>query len=1014
MPDFKKSMILLIVCVCFFMSVSSAFAADLNPAENNTISEAQDFEIDLAVEEINTDSNRLGVSTTDADKLNLANTDNVTGNTAGLLNEMDSQSVPATYNDLRDDLENLKDGDIYDIKKDYTIKYCDYELSKNRIININADNVIINGNGNTIDANRDKAYFAIFNITGNNVRIINLNIKCSRAYDVEYVSSHLNRYGDDYTHLTSPIEWHGDNGSISNCVFNENTGDYGGAINWQGNNGLIENCTFDDNAAGFGGALYISGANTKISDCIFKDSYTTYHYESIYFANPKNIANLLYLNNCTFESCKMGAKDVDFENGCKVIFENKNENKFVPSYFSELIYYLNNLKDGEVFDIVHDYYLHSSDGSIVINANNVVINGNGHKILGEDPMNSLFIINGNNVAINNLTFDFTAEDDVCPSIIDWRGCNGVLSGCDISGNDAVNGGAVTWSGNNGVIKECIFTDNSADFGGAVTCSANNCSIDNNLFINDASKIAGSVYMAGMNNKISNCLFVNSTSAINGEAIFIDRNRKNMTLENIFFDEKTSVPFIDGAKLHVDMNNIINFKYNAYMADEIIDIVPLIYNSILKGGVIYYNDNIYYASNYNNQSGDFVFTMVKEFSEYDITYTKNFQFKNIFNYAFDGVFDALHVSNFTNTFTVTKTAYVNDVNSYFDAMFNKFRSLGVITPISEILSIDRQNSYLGEDSLYYAFNVVFTKSCLINCPLTWSFETSPFDILNINGCHSIIRGTFEDRNEDKWVVLKKGSTFGASDITLEGFNTVIENMGGTCMLINVHFNNNRMDYIVERDWGAAILNAGLVTCINCSFTNNYAKNGGAIFNQGVLALFNTTFAGNKGYGDGDNVCVGEGGIVMIDGKNITSNTGTVYFADGLNMLESTLIGAAAAALSFIAGAAAGFFTANPAIGIAVGVLVGAGLGAGASAIIISNTYDISKSRVGVLVTLMVGCAVSGALGGAIGGMFGIDFFVDFLPYDYAIYYEWGELAAWLSLNGALGTGLVATLYYCVLM
>ena len=1010
-------MILLIVCICFFMSASSAFAADLNQAGNNTISDAQDFETNLAVEEVNVDSDLnsyIGVSAIDEDQLNLAIADNVTGNTAGLLNGMDSQSVPATYNDLRDDLENLKDGDIYDIQKDYTIERCDYDLSKNRIININADNVVINGNGHTIDANRDKAYFAIFNITGNNVRLINLNIKGSRAYDVEYVSSGLNKYGDDYNSLTSPIEWHGDNGSISNCVFNDNTGDYGGAINWQGNNGLIENCIFDDNAARFGGALYVSGANTKISDCQFKDSYTTYHYESIYFANPKNIANVLYLDNCTFESYRMGAKDVDFENGCKVIFGIKNENDFVPSYFSELIYYLNNLKDGEVFDIVHDYYLHTFDGNIVINANNVVINGNGHKILGEDPAYSVFIVNGNNVAINNLTFDFTAEDSVCPSIIDWRGCNGVLSGCEISGNNAVNGGAVTWSGNNGVIRECIFSDNSADFGGAVTCNANNCSIDNNLFVNDVSKYAGSIYMAGMDNTISNCLFVNSTSAINGEAIFIDRNRKNMTLNNIFFDEKTSLPFIDGAKVPVDINNIVDFAYYTYMADGKIDIAPLIYNSIMKGGVIYYNDDLYYTSSYYNKSGDFVFTMVREFREYDITYTKNFQFKNIFNYTFDNVYEALRNSNFLNTFSLAKTVYVHDVPGYWDAMSNKFTSLSVFDPISGFLSADRQHSYLGEDSLSYALNVVFTESCLICCPLTWSFETSPFDILNINGCNSIIRGSFEDRNEDKWVVLKKGSIFGASDITLEGFNTVIENMGGSCMFINAHFNNNRMDYIIDRDWGAAILNAGLVTCINCSFTNNYAKNGGAIFNQGVLALANTTFAGNEAYGEGNDICVGEGGIVAIDDKNITSNTGTVYFASSLNMLESTLIGVGAAALAFIAGAVTGFFTANPAIGIAVGVLVGAALGAGASAIIISNTYDISQSRVKVLVTLMTGCALAGALGGGVGGMFGIDFFVDFLPFDYAMYYGWGEFAAWMSLNGVLGMGMVAALYNCVLM
>ncbi len=1014
MLNLKKSMILLIVCICFFISVSGAFAADLNHTADNTIAEAQDFKIDLAVEEINVDSNLssyIGVNAIDAKQLNMTNTDNVAANTAGVLKEMDSGSFPDTYNDLRDDLENLKDGDTYKIQKDYTIEFCDYELSKNRIININADNVVIDGNGHTINANRDETYFAIFNITGNNVRIINLYIIGSRAYDVEYRVSPLNRYGDDYTHLTSPIEWHGDNGIISNCVFYDNTGTDGGAIYWQGNDGLIENCIFDDNAANFGGSLYISGSNTRISNCLFNESYTTYHYEAIYFANPKNIANLLYLNNCTFKSSFVGGKDVDLENGCKAIFETKNENSFVPSFFTDLIYYMKILKDGEVFNMEHDFYLHTFDGSAVIDANNVVINGNGHKILGQDPAHSVFIITGKNVTIYNLTFDFTAEDYVCPSIIDWRGYNGVLSGCSFAGNDAKSGGAVTWSGNNGALTDCIFTDNSAEVGGAVTWSGSSGVIENNIFINDTSRFAGSVYMAGRDNIISNSLFVNSASSVTGEAIFADRNRKNMTLNNIFFDEKISTPFIDGANIPVDIYNIGDLKYHAFIADEDVDIVPLIYNSLVKGGAIHYNDNIYYTYNYYNESGDFIFTMVKEFAEYDITYIKNFQFKNIFNNSFDDVFFALRKSDFSNTFTLTKTIYVNDSASYLDALNNKFHSLKVFDPISPILSVDRQHSYLAKDSLSYALNVVFTKSCVISSASTWSFESSPFDMLNINGCQSKIKGSYEARNEDKWVVLQPGDTFGASNITLEGFNTVIENMGGSCMFVNVHFNNNRMDYIIERDWGAAILNTGVVTCINCSFTNNYAKNGGAIFNQGLLVLVNTTFAGNEGYGDGDNVCVGEGGRVIINDKEIKSDTSIVYFADGLDLLESTFIGVGAALLSFVVGAVVGFFTANPAIGIGVGLLVGAALGTGAAAIIISNTYDVNLDRTKVLLTLMIGCAFSGAMGGYFGGTWGIDYFVDFIP---LCDYTWVEFGLTLGAVGILSSGTVGLLYGCVLM
>ena len=47
-----------------------------------------------------------------------------------------------------------------------------------------------------------------------------------------------------------------------------------------------------------------------------------------------------------------------------------------------------------------------------------------------------------------------------------------------------------------------------------------------------------------------------------------------------------------------------------------------------------------------------------------------------------------------------------------------------------------------------------------------------------------------------------------NLTVEGFNTAIDNRDGYCVLNNVALNNNRMDYIIDRDDGAAILNGGL--------------------------------------------------------------------------------------------------------------------------------------------------------------------------------------------------------------
>ena len=54
MPNLKKSMILLIICICFAMSASCAFAADLNQTADGAV--ADGYEVNLDIEEIEIDS----------------------------------------------------------------------------------------------------------------------------------------------------------------------------------------------------------------------------------------------------------------------------------------------------------------------------------------------------------------------------------------------------------------------------------------------------------------------------------------------------------------------------------------------------------------------------------------------------------------------------------------------------------------------------------------------------------------------------------------------------------------------------------------------------------------------------------------------------------------------------------------------------------------------------------------------------------------------------------------------
>ena len=943
MFSLKKSMLVLMGCILILMSVTCAFAS-----ESNQICYLEDVEI--CELNLNDETDISKGSEFQGDMLEIEEHDscNVTENFAET--EGTSDVIPASYDDLCHDIENLKPDSTYDIKKDYIIEGCGEDLSKNRIMRISADNVVIDGHGHTINANGNRGYFAVFNVTGKNVTIMNLNIINTRIYNHDYSISSWNRYGDDYTRVLSPIQWYGDNGLLLNCVFDDNVGEKGGAVYWAGNAGLIDNCYFNNNAATIcGGSIYKCGYNNIIRNSLIKDSDSCYN-DAIFIKNFDENGKLLelFINNCTFENSMSFINDFHVEGTCVIIKDNKQIFPVIPAgSYNELREIIRNLKDGDVCTLTNDYYFDYDCYYYPIKANNVIINGNGHKIYGTDALvNSLIWVTGNNVTVTNLIFDFKnlREDLYGASFVNWKGNNGVLENCSFVGNRAQYGGAVIWQGNEGIIKNCAFINNTA-------------------YIS-----AGAIFISGENNRISNCLILNSNSELSGESIFIDYKRKNLTMENVYFNLK-GIPLFDAGKIYCNINfnveDVLDRNYYSRIGNEKILINELIYLSLLNGGTINLNDHISYYSRYFNESGDFILTVTKIYNQHGISYVQEYHFKDIINYTFSDIFTKLRSGDFETKIILTKTAYILDEFDYY-IMLNEFYNMKSFSSISGDLNRDKDFIKTIVTPFTYVFNVVFNKTLTIDCDDTWVMKDSPYDMLVINGAGSTIRASFKDREKDKWVVLSEGKTFYAYNITLEGFNTVIENMGGECMLDQVCFRNNRMDYLIDRDWGAAILNVGVCICNKCSFENNYAKNGGAIFNQGYLVLDNCTFAGNRAYGEGNDVCNANGGTVLFDGADIKESTAYVTCVESISGGWQVLIEISAFVVSFVAGFVAGFVTANPVIGAAVGVLVGAGLGIGASATLIAYSYNAKMNRLALTVVMTVSCMIVGAVGGITGG------------------------------------------------
>lgn len=977
MPNLRKPMILLMLFLCIVIGASCVSASEVNQTAGVGLACVDECEITIDAEE-------MGCTPLAGSYLAACGDETVEIDNETLTNAIE---IP-NYNDLAHDLENLQPGDVYDIQRDYVIEDVDDDLAKNRIININADNVVINGNGHYIDAYGDNGYFAIFKVTGNNVTIVNLNILNSRARNDEYSTSCWNIYGEDYTRVVSPVEWYGDNGVLENCKFNNNRGEDGGAIYWVGNNGLIDNCLFNENFATRGGAIFIGGYDNTISNSVMFNSNSDYA-DSIFINNfdEGDKTLILNVNNCRFLNLfGQSVDDFHIEGSCLVmngdeqVYPEITESEAVISdgTYDELRDIIFDLKDGDVLNLTKDYYFEPGNCFYPISANNVTINGNGHRIYGNDIFRlSLIWVNGNNVNVNNLIFDFNITGEKFgSSYVEWDGNNGILTNCTFIGNYAQNGGAILWSGTNGVVKDCIFVNNRAENGGAVTWTGNEGVIEDCLFINNTADISGgAIFIEGTSNAINNTLILNSSSSSFGNAIFIDYKRKNLTLANVYFDNPDSAVFDEGIiGTHINTDSIIGKEYYIFVGGERYEITSLIYNSIIGGGVNYLDDGSYYYSTYYDESGDFVFTIHSvKYAQYNIDYSQSYYFKNIKNNNFNNVFTKLTNNDYETRFTVIETLYVSSAEDYLKAL-QEFYLPEKIWVISEGLDLDCANAKnVAElNPITLGMNLIFSPYLPVyKCTTPWDMSTSLFNVLNMNGNGAYISGTFDEDDEYKWVILGEGDVFSATDLTVAGYNTAVENMGGQCVFNRVNFQYNQMDYWFERDWGGAILNTGMVTCINCTFKNNYAKNGGAIFNQGLLVLQDCIFSENEAYGEGNDVCVGDNGMVIVNGVSITENgqNSAVYFAESMSLETATVVATFTVVIGTIVATVVSVVTANPLIGMAVGFAVGAAIGAGGAGIIIANTYDVNFDRLKCVLTLSIATGVAGALGGMFGGGLG---------------------------------------------
>ena len=628
--------------------------------------------------------------------------------------------------------------------------------------------------------------------------------------------------------------------------------------------------------------------------------------------------------------------------------------------FEELNHDLQSLKSGDVYNFEKDYCLNDNDFNFMnikgplIAADNVVVNGNGHVIDGADHSAALNV-NGDNVTVSNLTFINSVDRNnrsVCFSDFNyryspvvWNGNGGLLLNCTFINNAGVVGGAVCWNGDDGLINLCIFTNNTA------------------------SGVGGAIFIKGSNNVIFNSIFHNSTSQLSHEPIYFDPISINNTILNCFF-EKNATYFINGHVTGISPECFF-YKYETPVGRTYFDIVPLIYKSILNNGsAIYVGDDISYYSDFNGNDFLFTINMVYDTMEFygeldtstelkiDYVISKTLHFTGIgcLGDVFSILFNGPHITEYNlianyrvkgpNCYAMAMEKFKSDSFDFFDDMIDE--PCTMVKAVSIILYPTTQ-SVKSHDS--------------------WNLDNRGIDVFNINGNGLKIISGGDSSDEYHWADLNSDCIFAASNFIIEGFNSAVKNIGGYCILNNITFNKNKVDYKFEIDWGGAILNAGTVVCNNCTFKNNAASNGGAIFNQGIISINNATFKNNEAENKGDNVLNADNGIVLLDNIQINGSSGPIKYVKSISKKAATGYTVLSIVGSAFIGLFVGAMTGNPFLGAAAGAAAGLGLGTLTAYKIISRTYDINYNRLKTALICIGGSVVAGVLAGIAGGYFG---------------------------------------------
>ena len=751
------------------------------------------------------------------------------------VDQEDSLSDVKSFDDLQIEVDDLADGDVLSLNHDYK-----YNGSSNFTgITVNKNNIVIDGNGHTLDANNSGR---IFKISGSDITLKNLvftNGAIEEGAAIYNNGSNLKIInstfcGNNALNVNGVTEYK----SLSIDV-NPTPGPataYGGAIYNKGDNFTILNSVFKNNSATFGGVVYNNkGANFKVSNSVFIDN------EGIPWDAVGNTeGGVIYNDGDNFTAIN---NYFNQNREGSVIFNRGENSKVMDSNFTDIY----SMTDGAaIFNAGSNFY--------VLNSNFINCTSNwGH---GGAVYNA-----GNNASLidcNIINCTSTKYGDAIYNIGgDLSNITRNVSNINISVNDIVYG-------ENATIKVNVTPGATGD----VIISINNktynlesiAGLDAGVY-NVTARYCGDLYYKPSTTTTSFNVS-KATPIVTIEEIYTLVHPKFVNDTVICYLPRITSPITYGDEV------VVKIKVEAINPAGIITLVVNNKNYTLNDTIInlgcldagFYNIYAVYNgdANYNSASseesnftvgkatptieniistGEGVITAKVTAGVTNVIFTINNQSVRAvvngtkaiatFKDLTEGIYDVIVSSSENNNFKAFKTtATVNVVNPTFSVLQSRIDNLSD----GDTLVLNSDYDYSGNTITINKNNIVIDgQGHLLN-------GKNMGRILNITASNVTIKN----------LILANGK--------INGNGSAIYNTGDYLTIItSLFFNNTAKDTLLKANpsdlttYGGAIYNAGkYLTVLESSFINNSAVIAGGIYNTGSNALINSSeFLNNNG-------------------------------------------------------------------------------------------------------------------------------------------------------------------------